>query len=179
MVNHCKRNLILSEIVNRYLGIDQSLTSTGWVILQAGIVQNFGTIGSQKDQHVFDRAKSIALQINSICMQNKITHIAMEGLPFNAMSNVTRDLAGLMFTIGTTLIDFTPDEDMFIYPPTMIKKYATGSGKAKKEDMVAALPEGVRADFKLRYVPSRGLYDVTDAYFIARLLENNVHHGKA
>jgi Holliday junction resolvasome RuvABC endonuclease subunit len=157
------------------MGIDQSLTSTGYTILgHDRELLTFGCIGSQKDHHVFDRALSIALQLNSLCVKYKVQYVAMEGLPFNAMSNVTRDLAGLMFTVGTHLVDYTPNESLFVYPPTKIKKWATESGKATKDMMVEALPEDVRTQFKFNHTKSKGLYDLADAYFINTLLRSEV-----
>lgn len=53
--------------------------------------------------------------------------------------------------------------------PNLLKKFATDDGKAKKEAMVAALPQKFLDDISERkFKKSTGLYDIADAYWIAR-----------
>jgi Holliday junction resolvasome RuvABC endonuclease subunit len=53
--------------------------------------------------------------------------------------------------------------------PGTVKKFATGSGKATKEEMIDSLPKHVREYFDaLGVKKTTGLADLTDAYFIAK-----------
>ena len=63
--------------------------------------------------------------------------------------------------------------DVMAVPITTIKKFATGSGKADKKGMLSAMPEDVLNEFRKYYVPSRGLGDLVDAYWLGKYaLEN-------
>ncbi len=88
--------------------------------------------------------------------------------------NATRDLAGLQFSI-INKIKFILEKDITIVAPPTLKKSATGSGKASKEEMIEALPKEVLELFTKdkNWKKSRGLTDVTDAYFLARYLIDN------
>lgn len=85
--------------------------------------------------------------------------------------NATRDLAGLQFSI-ITKINFILKRDITIVAPPTLKKSATGTGKASKEEMIDALPKDILEVFtkEKNWKKSRGLTDVTDAYFLARYL---------
>jgi hypothetical protein len=82
--------------------------------------------------------------------------------------NATRDLAGLQFSI-ITKIKFILQMDIEIIAPPTLKKFATGSGRASKIDMINALPPEVYEHFtkEKKWKKSSGLTDVTDAYFLA------------
>ena len=89
--------------------------------------------------------------------------------------NATRDLAGLQFCI-VSKIKFILNKDIAIIAPPTLKKSATTNGKASKEDMIAALPSDILNTFTVikNWKKSRGLTDVTDAYFLAcYLIENS------
>ena len=155
----------------RKMGIDQSLTSSGIVILENDNVIFYTTIKTKKtDGDLFKRCLIISNEINDIIKEHKVDYIAIEGLPFNMRSNVTRDLAGLQAVIITNIYkDFLKQTK--IISPTALKKAATGSGKTKKEDMVEALPLDFKSSiFSSGYKKSTGLYDLADAYFLAKSL---------
>lgn len=90
----------------------------------------------------------------------------MEGLSFGSMTNATRDLAKLQGIIEKEVFDRV-GLVCEIVAPTSLKKFATGSGRAKKEEMFEALPEEISILFS--EVPkTKGRFDLTDAYFLAR-----------
>jgi Holliday junction resolvasome RuvABC endonuclease subunit len=103
---------------------------------------------------------------------HKPDFIALEGLAFGMTGNATRDLAGLQFSIITVAryIDLINIE---IVTPLSVKKFATDNGKAKKEDMIAALPILVGDMFRERgFKKTTGLADLADAYFIAKFIQH-------
>jgi len=155
------------------LGIDQSLTSTGWCLSLDGEVVEYGLITSDKNKPNFERAIDVADCLYSLYQElNYPEKVVIEGLPFMSRSNVTRDLAGLQFLVYDRLFEHLHSKSILVVPPTSLKKFATGSGKASKEEMFEALPEIVKAKFKST-LKSKGRYDITDAYWLAKYGEEN------
>ena len=149
----------------KFLGIDQSFTSTGWCLFEDDVLLKYGIVTSSKNDNIFDRMFHVSCMVEEIASKHKVSGVALEGLPFMSRSNVTRDLAGLQAVIVTNLIQFELDTDLFIIPPTTVKKLATGSGKADKVEMFEALPDEIRKQFE-KTPKTKGRYDITDAYWI-------------
>jgi Holliday junction resolvasome RuvABC endonuclease subunit len=152
------------------LGIDQSYTSSGAIVLdESGAIVSAVIIRSDPANDVYDRAVAISTAINAIIRTANPAVVALEGLAFGKFGNATRDLAGLQFVIITNIRRLFPDVQISIISPNSLKKFATTSGKAKKVDMHAALPEEIKQHFKQnKFLATKGLYDITDAYWIAR-----------
>lgn len=158
-----------------FLGIDQSFNSCGVVVLdEKKKIVEATTIKSSKEQDIFDRAWFIADQLSSKFITKYVPEfIGLEGLAFSKFGDATRDLAGLQFTIVNYLRQRHTygSGDLLIVSPNTLKKFATTKGNAKKEQMVASLPKNVLESFqKQNYKKTTGLYDVTDAYWIARYI---------
>jgi len=158
------------------IGIDQSLTSTGIVVLHDGEPKAYKVITTDKAYDKFTRMMEAAEYIINFIQRldkysEEVERVIIEGLPFGMrQSNVTRDLAGLQAVIVTSLqenLKITIEEELHIVAPTTIKKYATGSGKATKDQLFEALPESVQKVFEA--VPkTKGRFDLTDAYWLAK-----------
>lgn len=159
----------------KIIGIDQSFTCTGVVVLVDGQMTRFETISTKdlKDKDIHFRANFIAEQLASIIYIEKPDRISMEGLAFQQIGNATRDLAGLQFVL-INKITYQMGHPVELHTPLAVKKLATGSGKSKKEQVIEALPDDVLAAFKAaKYVKTRGLADLADAYFIAKCSESS------
>jgi Holliday junction resolvasome RuvABC endonuclease subunit len=157
----------------KILGIDQSFTSCGIVVLVDGAMTSFTTISTKdmKDKDIHFRANFIAERVAEIINNEAPDKIAMEGLAFQQIGNATRDLAGLQFVL-INKITYQMGHAIDIHTPLSVKKLATGSGKSKKEQMLEALPTNILDRFKQAgYVKTRGLTDLCDAYFIAKCSE--------
>lgn len=63
------------------------------------------------------------------------------------------------------------------YAISTIKKYATGSGKANKEEMIIAANKALGAAFDVSKYKSTGIDNVVDAAFVLLLLIQKVHAG--
>lgn len=158
------------------LGIDQSYSSTGYVILNTDCnVIDFGTISAKKSDKydIFDRATIISTGLIQLTKQYKPMICGIEGLAFSKLGNATRDLAGLQFVIITQLRNNGYDNDhVIIATPKQVKKFA-GEGNADKEFMVNSLPLEFRDSILQRnYKKTTGLYDIADAYWIAKYVLN-------
>lgn len=154
------------------LGVDQSYTSSGYVVIdESGEVKEFGTIRTtvDTDGDTFDRAAKVAETVAHLANEHNPALVGFEGLAFSMMGNATRDLAGLQFVLVTQLRKTSFGSNLVIVSPNLLKKFATGDGKAKKEAMVAALPQTfLDAISERKFKKSTGLYDIADAYWIAR-----------
>lgn len=159
-----------------YIGIDQSYTSTGFVVLDDNKnIIDCQIFSTPKIDDIFKRSWELSESIITEIKKYPDCKLAIEGLAFSMRGNATRDLAGLQFTI-INKIKFVLGMDITIVAPPTLKKSATGSGKASKEEMIDALPSDVLSLFikEKNWKKSRGLTDVTDAYFLANyLIENN------
>jgi Holliday junction resolvasome RuvABC endonuclease subunit len=152
------------------LGIDQSFTSTGLVTWNGSEVVNYQLVKTDKDDldplALFKRCIKISDIIISIIDNTPITQVNLEGLGFGSVGNATRNLAMLQASIITRIIEKHPYVEINIIPPTTLKKFATGAGKAGKQEMYDALPQEIKNKFK-DIKKTKGLYDLTDAFFLA------------
>lgn len=155
----------------KVLGIDQSFTSCGIVVLEDGQIIHVERYVSNKEADTYSRAWDVAQRILEVVQIFKPERVAIEGLSFGARGDATRNLGGLIYVIICTLRFIGSTQCIDILPPQTIKKFATGSGRADKNQMVAALPKDVRDKFdSLGVKKTTGLTDLTDAYFIAKLI---------
>jgi Holliday junction resolvasome RuvABC endonuclease subunit len=152
----------------KILGIDQSYTGCAYVVMENGIMTDFGIVRTPKTDDMFTRARNTALQICDVYAQHKPDTTQLEGLAFGMIGNATRDLAGLLFTIVNVLTLKNPTFTYTLLSPTTVKKSATGSGKAKKADMIDALPADIREKFAAKgFKKTTGMADLADAFWIA------------
>ena len=157
----------------KILGIDQSYTSTGVVLLENGALLKGHKFSADKSVNRFAQAYEITIHLAGIVDEFKPDIIAIEGLAFGMRGNVTRDLGGLQFVIISHLQE-VKGRVIEIIAPTSAKKFATGSGRAKKEEMIESLPESVHSYFiGLGVKKTTGLGDLADAFWIAKTAEAN------
>lgn len=140
------------------MGIDPSLTSTGYVALlddggmEAGTVVCGGTRG-------MERLEQISGLLMSIATQRHASLIAIEGYAFGAKG-------AAMFSLGELggVIRHRLWKNGFSYidvPPTMVKKFATGHGNSKKDEIMLAVYKRWDEEFRTS--------DEADAYVLARI----------
>jgi len=164
----------------RILSIDQSYTSCGIVVFddtEIIHVDRFVTKGKDKD--MFQRAVIIAEEIVKVAKEFSPDLVALEGLAFGMRGSATRDLAGLQFIIVAWLREIN-NFDVDIIAPLTVKKFATGNGRSKKEELYECLPQKTK-DFLVEekgYKKSKGLFDLVDAYWIGRTAHDKKVEGK-
>ena len=155
----------------KIIGIDQSYTCSGIVVLEDGEMVHSEVYKTPKAMDTYERAERVAGHLLVLAYQFEPDHIGIEGLAFGMRGNATRDLAGLQFVIINKM-RFKGNFPVDIIAPNAVKKLATGSGKAKKEEMYEALPQITRKTFDdLGVKKTTGRYDLTDAYWIAKAIE--------
>ena len=155
----------------KILAIDQSYTCSGIVILRDSEMLHCEKFVTDKSKDIFQRAWDVVQRVVKVTKDYNPDIIAMEGLAFNSRGNATRDLAGLQFCI-TTHMRYVKGADVRIVAPGTVKKVATGKGNSPKELLVECLPENIRTAFdELGVKKTTGLSDLSDAYWIARTIE--------
>lgn len=160
-----------------YLGIDQAYAHTGWNVLDSDRnIVDCGVITTTKEECIFSRANHIKTQLG-LLVQKHTPEIAIEGLAYGMTGNATRDLAGLQFVIICHLQDLNYTAN--IIAPKSIKMHAhqllvkiepniKAKEMKKKQNMYRALPQKTRDQLEpYKLLRTKGLYDVTDAYFLA------------
>lgn len=152
----------------RILGFDQSYTSSGYCVSVDSNVTAFGTFKTNKELEVYKRAIETADFVVKLVQEHNVEEIHFEGLAFGIRGDATRDLAGLLFTIITTVIRQIPDTKYTIIAPTSLKKFATGTGKSDKKAMIENVPPEVMEQFvTAKFKKTTGLADITDAYWLS------------
>lgn len=154
----------------RILSIDQSYTHCAWCITEGKDVIDFRVLVSDPTFDIYQRALYLSLDLGSVFLKYQPQQIRLEGLAFGMRGNATRDLSGLLFTIVNVISHLHVFKNFRIIAPTQVKKAATGSGKAKKKEMITALPAEVLKLFKDKnYKQTTGLTDLADAYWISQV----------
>lgn len=152
------------------LSIDQSYTHCAYVISEGQVISEFGVFQSNKEHDIYQRALDISLRLGNVVTTHSPTEIRLEGLAFGMRGDATRDLAGLLFTIVTVISHLHVFNNFKIVSPKTVKKRATGSGKATKKEMIAALPVDIKQMFTdANYKLTTGLSDLADAYWISQV----------
>lgn len=165
---------------NYIMGIDQSFTSCGVVILDPydplKLVAS-KIITSDKTLTVYERSWHIFKEIFQLVKEFSVEHIAIEGLAFGKCGNATRSLAILQGVLITNLLylnelekQANPVKKVEIVTPSCLKKYATGKGKATKKEMIEKVPPEILTFWTSKW-KRQSLNDLSDAYFLAQYLK--------
>lgn len=142
----------------RFVGIDPSLKSTGVVILdEAGkVVEQFAIkAGTEEDPQRFMK---VAMRIRKH-LDPSTDKVVIEAFSFGSKGAGVSKMYGIGWTIRIML-----EEQGFKWgevAPTALKKFATGKGQAKKEDLV--LPVYKKWGFEST------INDITDAFVLSRI----------
>ncbi|MDE1830389.1 MAG: crossover junction endodeoxyribonuclease RuvC [Thaumarchaeota archaeon] len=154
----------------KILAIDQSYTHCAYCVTEGTSIIDFGVLVSNTDTDVYKRSLDLALRLGGLYLKHQPKEIRLEGLAFGMRGNATRDLSGLLFTIINVISHLHVFDNFRIIAPTQVKKAATGSGKAKKKEMIEALPPNILKLFKdQNFKQTTGLTDLADAYWISQV----------
>lgn len=127
-----------------FIGIDQSFSGFGLVVLdETGHCHQKSLLKYPKKANQSDAMRLMKIYDDLLCFfsihhaSGAEIHIAMEGYAFGARLNREKlgELGGIVKLASALVLHQEP----ISVPPTTLKQYVTGSGKATKEDMVAAV----------------------------------------
>lgn len=115
------------------LGLDLSLTSTGYCVLEDGKIKEIGTI--KPKTRGMERIECIDIGIDDICAENHVIDlVVIEGYSFgskNTHAHSTGELGGIV-----KYNYWKGNYKTIIVPPTCLKKFVTGKGNAPKDVMM-------------------------------------------
>lgn len=123
----------------RTLGIDPSLSSTGWAIVEDGKVIDCGTIKTKAKDGFVRRLRTIKRELTDKAIHGAFcNYAAIEDVFVNYRNIKTSiQLAKVHGIIISTLQDGGFDDDVIkIYPPSFVKQTITGNGNASKEQVI-------------------------------------------
>lgn len=130
------------------VGIDASLTSTGIAFRQAGAIKAYclGNPSLRGSERVAFIRDAVAAWLDRI----QPSLVALEGyaLGFRGKSNIIFDIGELGGVLKLLILE--RGIDILLVPPTVLKLYATGSGRPKgkgKEPVIEALQEKLGVQF--------------------------------
>jgi len=146
-----------------YVGLDLSLTGTGMVKLSKDeeiLYKNVFSTGASTQ--IEERILTISFEILSRIVYESMIYI--EGLSYGSRGQKMLEISGLHYCIRCQL---TKDGRPFkIIPPTTLKKFITGTGRAQKNLMLLKIYKKFGIEFDSD--------NIADAYSLARLaLEEN------
>ena len=161
------------------MSIDQSLSCSGIHVWEGTEHKAFYLVKTPTKDEVILRIREIMIQLSALIVTHKVSMVVIESLPFGLNSSSVRPLAGLYYCIQNLCIEkgikFRESN------VTAVKKLATGSGKAKKEDMIAALlsdnPTLHQQILDRGIKKTTGLADLADGYFIGKLQLKKEENG--
>lgn len=142
-----------------FLGIDQSLTSTGLAVVprdghQPAVLMNIPT-GSLRGAH---RLAHIRDTLRDVIEATRPVHAALEGYSFGSV-NRSFDLGEVGGIVRLMLHDYRIP--FLAVPPTSLKKFVVNKSEATKEDMMAGV--------EVRWQQVIDQDDACDAYCLAKV----------
>lgn len=144
----------------RILGIDLSLTNTGLAVIDdADDLLDFKSIKTtpkERDPSRMDRIKTEVIALANTCEV-----VGLERGVFGPHSDSRVHEIGGLIKWALWKECFVEGQDLIIVSPMTVKKFATGSGRADKNDMLMAAAQ--------RYTFPRD-HNIADAIHIARLV---------
>lgn len=155
----------------RILGVDQSFKKTGLVVRETNNpdmihCELFKALDITDNR--YKAAVELAKRIKKIVDDYNVDKVCIEELSYGSMGNNTRDLGGLFYIVMVHLT-VEHNTDVQVVNPKTLKKWATGRGNAKKEEMIDAVPQEIKNIFgdNLGCKKTTGLDDMCDAYHLA------------
>lgn len=169
------------------LGVDQSMTCTGAVVLDHIPHANYGqgitsiealkairTSKTDAEDFVVDtyeRARIIGMQLVQLAEAHKPDYVVFETPSLASKGNATRTLPLLLGSLIAQLEGTLSREGvkLLTVAPSSLKKFATGKGNATKDEMVLAVEGSNKElyDLLMNTTKAGGRFDVADAYWLA------------
>lgn len=169
-----KKRLDFNKKNTVFMGVDQSFSNTGIVVMKKENIVFATSISTNSKEFLEDRITKITDCIIDNINEYNVKHVNIEGLSFSSSQASGRQLAGLFFYI--IIILKQNNITYSIIPPSSLKMFATGSGKAKKDDMLNHLDnksiEILEQFTKIKHTAKK-FEDIVDAYYLSKYFYND------
>lgn len=130
----------------KIIGLDLSLTHSGWVVLERNQLSSFGTIIPKKLRGV-KRLFYIKQEILKILQHNKPNLVVIEGYAYSRYTGVcSGELGGII-----RLLLYTNKIKYLIVAPMTLKKFATGKGGSPKSKMEKCVYKNWNVELKTEH----------------------------
>lgn len=121
---------------NTYLGLDLSYTRTGWAVPELGLVGSLKSKPSDEKSDIQRAYEDIAGPLLDLLdTYSQISHIVVEGTVLRSFS---ASRSGILHGVVRGAIWSSHELPEIVVAPTSLKKRATGTGRATKQQMVEA-----------------------------------------
>lgn len=127
------------------LGIDGSLSSTGWCVRDDDKIINGGKITTKKNPKINEfedednRIVFICVNILEICKKYNIDNVCMEGQFISAIQSKKTAMQLSRLRGGITTLLKVNGKNIKYRQPSEVKKLITGRGNATKEEVAEAI----------------------------------------
>lgn len=151
------------------MGIDPSLTSTGYVVLETGTVRHLRESGAITFPKLSGMARVVAIEeiLLAVLKRNCPNVVYIEGYSFGSTGKAVFQMGELGGVLRRMLYKMEGSGIVWTeIPPSTLKKFCTGKGNSKKEDMKLHAYKKWGVEFKTN--------DETDAYALAKMAEQEV-----
>jgi Holliday junction resolvasome RuvABC endonuclease subunit len=148
-----------------YIGIDLSTTSTGVVIIRKeDAYLDYYLITPNKAKCLEDRVVDTLKMLQDVFedYSDKNIKVCIESSALYGKGK-RNELAMLNGAVYYYLL--LKDIDVTLVPPSRLKKFATGNGRADKSDMLSATPKTIGVLFQSKF---KKYDDLVDAYWLAK-----------
>jgi crossover junction endodeoxyribonuclease RuvC len=153
----------------RIAGIDQSLNSTGIVVIDGETGELIHTMAvvlnkNKKTPRLFGAARLVHIRdsIKETLEKYAVDYIAFEGYSFGSVGASVFDLGEIGG--GLRILAHDLKISWVSVPPKTLKKYTTGNGNASKDEMVLALKNKYGVEFSTN--------DEADAFALAHMAKD-------
>lgn len=152
-----------------YLGLDPSLTNFGVVLFDGNenkIVKSIilkTTPAKIMEERLLKLTNNVFEIITKIKNPQQSLRIAIEGLSFGSRGQSMAELGALHYFLRILMLDNNLKYQ--VVPPTVLKKFICGTGRAKKEQMLLHAYKRFNVSFESS--------DICDAYCLARLIQEH------
>ena len=143
------------------LGIDFSLTKSGIAEMTNGKIET-STIEPNMPNGAMKRAIWIVDRVQEICKRQRPDVVIMEDYAFGAKGQALTQIHECVGIIKYLFIQ--NNIKLVLIPPTTLKKFVTGSGRAKKPEMCASIKERWG-----RHFDEKKENDMADAFALVQL----------
>jgi len=151
-----------------FVGLDLSTTNTGVVILNSkGNIFKHTLLSPNKAMCLEDRVVVILKSLKNLFDTYKDDYEIFACIESAALFGKGKRNELAMLNGAVYYFLKVNEIDVVLVPPSKLKKFATGNGRADKKDMLSVTPKRIASLFQSNY---KKYDDVVDAYWLSKFI---------